>query len=254
MAARDPEALSGPAERRLLEGIGEQVAIAIENARLHERVLDTAVLEERERIARELHDGLAQVLGYINTQTLAIRTLLDSGQFEAAGESLASMEEASRHVNDDVRVAILGLRTGPREGLVTNLRAYLREYGLMGGAALRLEAAPQAELLRLPTSTELQLVRIVQEALSNVRKHAGATRATVSLDATTAELTVEIADDGRGFAHDRPVRTGWPHFGLQTMRERAGAIGGEFDVISSPGRGTSVLVRVPLRARVEASA
>jgi signal transduction histidine kinase len=251
VAAREPEALAGAAERRLLEGIGEQVAIAIENARLHERVLDAAVLEERERISRELHDGLAQVLGYINTQTLAIRTLLDSGRVEAAGESLASMEEASRHVNDDVREAILGLRTASREGLVANLRAYLREFGLMGGAALRLEAAPQAERIRLPASTELQLVRIVQEALSNVRKHAAAKSAFVSLRVEGEQLSVDVTDDGRGFDPEHAIPSDWPRFGLQTMQERAKAIGGRFEVRSRPGEGTTVGVRLALDGSAE---
>lgn len=246
VAAREAEALAGAAEHRLLEGIGEQVAIAIENARLHELVLDAAVLEERERISRELHDGLAQVLGYINTQTLAIRTLLDSGRVEAAGRSLASMEEASRRVNDDVREAILGLRTPSREGLVANLRAYLRECGLMGGAALRLEAAPQAERLWLPASTELQLVRIVQEALSNVRKHAGARSALVSLRFEGEQLRVDVSDDGRGFDPEHAVPSDWPQFGLQTMQERAKAIGGFFEVRSRPGEGTTVGVRLAL--------
>ncbi len=246
VAAREPEALAGALERRLLEGIGEQVAIAIENARLHERVLDAAVLEERERISRELHDGLAQVLGYINTQTLAIRKLLDSGRVEAAGKSLASMEEASRHVNDDVREAILGLRATPREGLAANLRAYVRDYGLLGGAALRLEAAPQAETLRLPASTELQLVRIVQEALHNVRKHAAASSAFVSLRVEGEQLSIDVTDDGRGFDPEHPVPSNWPRFGLQTMQERAKAIGGRFEIRSRPGEGTTVGVRVAL--------
>ena len=251
VAARDAEALADAAERRLLEGIGEQVAIAIENARLHERVLDAAVLEERERIGRELHDGLAQVLGYINTQTLAIRKLLDSGRVEAAGEALASMEEASRHVNDDVREAILGLRTAPKEGLAANLRAYLHDYGLMGGAALRLEATPQTERLRLPASTEFQVVRIVQEALSNVRKHAAARSAFVSLRIEGEQLSVEVTDDGRGFDPEHPIPSNWPRFGLQTMHERAKAIGGRFEVRSQPGEGTTVGVRVALDGSAE---
>ena len=251
VAAREPEALAGAAERRLLEGIGEQVAIAIENARLHERVLDAAVLEERERIGRELHDGLAQVIGYINTQTLAIRKLLDSGRVEAASESLAFMEEASRHVNDDVREAILGLRTTTSEGLAASLRAYLREHEMRGGAALHLEADLQAERLRLPASTELQLVRIVQEALSNVRKHAAARAVCVSLRVEGEQLSIDVTDDGRGFDPEHPVPSNWPRFGLQTMQERAKAIGGRFEVRSQPREGTTVGVRIALDGSAE---
>ncbi len=251
VAARNPQALCSDPERRLLEGIGEQVALAIENTRLHERVLDAAVLEERERIGRELHDGLAQVLGYINTQTLAIRKLLDSGQTGPADESLAAMEEAARHVYGDVREAILGLRTAPREGLAASLRAYLADYRLMGTGELDLEVDAEAETLRLPASVELQLLRITQEALSNIRKHAGAASTIVRLRVDGDDLVVEVADDGRGFDPKRPVPSGWPRFGLQTMRERANAIGGRLEVRSRPGEGTTVLVHAPLHERAE---
>lgn len=248
VAARDPKALSGEAERRLLEGIGEQIAIAIENTLLHERVLDAAVLDERERLARELHDGLAQVLGYINTQTLAIRKLLDTGRVDAAGKGLRDMEQAARHVYGDLRDEILGLRAAPASaaGVAAGLRAYLRDFRLTGEVTPRLEVDPEAEALRLPAATEFQLMRIAQEALGNVRKHAGPASALVSMRVDGEELVLEVIDDGRGFDPDRPVRSGWPRFGLQTMRERAKAIGGRFEVLSSPDGGTTVVVRAPL--------
>lgn len=247
VAARDPEALRAEAELRLLEGIGERLAIAIENSRLHERVLDRAVLEERERIARELHDGLAQVLGYINTQTLAIKKLLASGRSEEAEQQLHAMEDAARQVYGDVREAILGLRTSlaSADGLVPSVRRYLESYGEMTRIATRLDVNDQAEALRLPARTEIQIMRIVQEALSNVRKHAQASRVTVCFTATEDGLTVEVADDGQGFVQ-QPDTPGWPHFGLETMRERTAAIGGRFEVVSRPGLGTRVIVNVPL--------
>jgi two-component system nitrate/nitrite sensor histidine kinase NarX len=104
----------------------------------------------------------------------------------------------------------------------------------------------------LPPSVEIQLVRIVQEALSNVRKHARAASTTVSLEIRDHHrLAIEVVDDGRGFDLDEPVRTGWPHFGLQTMRERAQAIGGTFELWSRPGSGTRVAVQVPLESPAE---
>ncbi|MEX0673902.1 MAG: sensor histidine kinase [Gaiellaceae bacterium] len=238
------------AEERLLEGIAEQIALAVENARLHARVLDRAVLEERERIARELHDGLAQVLGYVNTQTVAIRTLLSSGRLGDAEAELAVMEIAARHAYRDVRQAILGLRR-PRQGLIQSLREYLADYGLLAGTELRLDVADGAELAELPETAEIQLLRIVQEAVANVRKHARAGQATVTLSVEGDRLRVEIADDGRGFAPGSQRRTGWPHFGIQTMRERAEAIGGLFEIVSAPGEGTRVVVDVPVEARWE---
>ena len=252
VAARDRRKLCSQDELRLLAGIGERLATAIENAQLHGRVLDGAVVEERVRIARELHDGLAQVLGYINTQTLAIRKLVASGRGAEAQNKLAAMEEAARQVYSDVREAILGLRvsTAASEGIVPVLRDYLADYGRMAGVAVELAADEPAERLVLPASFEIQLVRIVQEALSNVRKHARAENAHVSVRFEGGRLAVEVADDGRGFHPDAPPATGWPRFGLQTMRERAHAIGATFDVVSRPGRGATVAVSVPVHAEV----
>lgn len=254
VASRDREKLCSQSELRLLEGVGEQLAVAIENARLHERVLDGAVVEERMRIARELHDGLAQVLGYINTQTLAIRKLLSSGRVGEAQDELAVMEEAARKVYGDVREAILGLRASlSRQGLVPALRSYLEEYERMAGATLRLEQGEGLDGLELPLSVEIQLVRIVQEALSNVRKHASAASATVRISTEGGAVTLEVIDDGHGFDLDLSEPTGWPRLGLQTMRERAQAIGGQFELDSRPGSGTHVTVRLPLRQTKEAA-
>jgi len=249
VASRSPTLLSSAAERRLLEGIGEQLVMAIENAQLHERVLDAAVLEERERLAHELHDGLAQVLGYVNTQTLTIDKLLSSGRGEDAREQVARMREAARRTYTDVREAILGLRSS--DALLPSLRSYLAEYGRMTGIVLQLDVGAEVEALRLPPSVEIQLLRIVQEALSNVRKHARATSATVSLEVCDQRLAIDVVDDGRGFDLDQPVRTGWPRFGLQTMRERAQAIGGTLELWSKPGSGTRLAVHVPLESPAE---
>lgn len=254
MAARDREALSSGAELRLLEGIGERLAIAIENNRLHQQVLDRAVLEERERIARELHDGLAQVLGYINTQTLAIKKLLASGDTDEAKEELNAMEAAAKEVYADVREAILGLRASlARGGLILDLRSYIGRYSEMAGVTTQLQVSEQAEALKLPAWSEIQLMRIIQEALSNIRKHARASRARVSFEAVAEGLRVEVADDGQGFDPERLIRTGWPRFGLQMMRERAKAIGGELEVLSIPRQGTRVVVQVPLKRMEEVS-
>lgn len=244
VAARAAHALAEPAEHRLLEGIGEQMAVAIDNARLHAQVLDAAVLEERERLGRELHDGLAQVLGYVNTQTLAIKKLLSSGRGVEAEQQVAEMETTARRVYTDVREAILGLQTSHDE-LLPTLEAYVADYARMTGIEAVVEVGADVATVRLPPSAEIQLVRIVQEALANVRKHAGTARVTVRVQADNDVLALEVADDGRGFVLERPRRTGWPHFGLQTMRERAEAIGGTFELDSAPGAGTHVRVRVP---------
>ncbi|MGB7587116.1 MAG: GAF domain-containing sensor histidine kinase [Solirubrobacterales bacterium] len=248
VAARDREAMRDEAERGLLEGVAERLAAAIENSRLHERVLDAAVLEERERIARELHDGLAQVLGYINTQTLAVRKLLASDRTEEARVQLEAMEKAAKRVYGDVREGIFSLRTplGRGDRLTDAVRAHLDNYREMPGVPTTLEVVEDGELPPLPPASEIQLMWIIQEALNNVRNHAGAGSATVRFSTEDNELIVSVEDNGRGFKPEQRARTGWPHFGLQTMRERAEAIGGRFEIDSEVDHGTSVRVRVPL--------
>jgi len=251
VATRSKTSFASPDERRVLEGIGEQIALGVENARLHEQVLDRAVLEERERIARELHDGLAQVLGYINTQTQAVKKLLESRKIGEATSELDAMGAVSREVYADVREAIVGLRTAPK-GLVPTIREYLSRLPRMDGCEIELRVEDGAEGVALVPSTEIQLVRIVQEALSNVRKHAAASHVEVIVEADEEAVGVEIVDDGHGFDPLLLDRTGWPRLGLQTMRERAQAIGGDFDVVSGPGEGTRVVVHVPVSKGREA--
>lgn len=251
VAARGPTAFASPEERRVLEGIGEQIALGVENARLHEQVLDRAVLEERERIARELHDGLAQVLGYINTQTQAVKKLLESRKIGEATSELDAMGAVSREVYADVREAIVGLRTAPK-GLIPTVREYLSRLPRMDGCTVELRVDEDAEDVTLVPSAEIQLVRIVQEALSNVRKHAGASHVEVIVEADEEAVGVEIVDDGRGFDALLLDRTGWPRLGFQTMRERAQSIGGAFDVVSAPGEGTRIAVHVPVSKGREA--
>jgi signal transduction histidine kinase len=244
VAACPESAFESPGERRLLEGIGDRVALAIENARLHEQVLDRAVLEERERIARELHDGLAQVLGYINTQTQAVKKLLETQRVGEATSGLDAMGVVARDVYADVREAIVGLRGAP-PGLVPALRDYLSRLPSMSGCDVELRVVEDGEHVSLPPATEIQLVRIVQEALSNVRKHAAASHVEVVLGANGDGVELEVVDDGHGFDPLLLDPTGWPRLGLQTMRERAQAIGGALDVASAPGGGTRIAVHVP---------
>jgi two-component system nitrate/nitrite sensor histidine kinase NarX len=244
VAARGDAAFESPGERRLLEGIGERVALAIENARLQAQVLDRAVLEERERIARELHDGLAQVLGYINTQTQAVKKLLATRKNAEATSELDAMGAVSREVYEDVREAIVGLRGAPA-GLVPAIRDYLSRLPRKAGCVIELRVTDDGDGVALAPATEIQLVRIVQEALSNVRKHAGASHVEVIVRADGEDVDVEIVDDGQGFDPLLLDRTGWPRLGLQTMRERAQAIGGAFDVLSAPGKGTRIAVHLP---------
>ena len=211
---------------------------------LHERLRTLAVAEERARIAHDLHDGTAQVLAYVNTKAQAADQFLRAGRAEEASAQLDELARAAREVYSDVREGILGLRSGIRTGerLEHALARYLQAWEQQSGVPSRLEHDGPIDLG--PTS-ELQVLRVVQEALANVRKHAAANRVVVELRRSPDGATVEIRDDGAGFDPDRVRRGPFPHFGLATMRERAETIGARFSVQSAPGQGTIVRLELP---------
>ena len=220
-----------------------QAALAIDNAHLHEQVGDLAVAQERLRIAHEMHDGLAQVLGYVNTKVQAAESYLKRDKAEEAGVQLRELAAAARQAYADVRESIVGLRTLPgHRSLHDVLEEYLRHWEEMSrvSASLRIDSSVQ-----LRPSQELQLVRIVQEALTNVRKHARAAHARVDIRREDDTLVATIADDGVGFTAAARARSEFPQFGLSTMRERAESIGGTLTIDSTPGSGTTVRFALP---------
>lgn len=248
VAAKSPNAIKDSSHIRLLEAIGERLSMAIVNAELHKQVQDTAVLKERERIAREMHDGMAQVLGYINTQTLAIRKFIDTGQPAYAREELIKMEDIARDLYADVREGILDLRTASRHdgNIMSALREYTKNYMEMSGIPVKMEITAEVESAELSLSAEIQLMRIIQEALTNIRKHSRATQASIKFERRDGQLHIAIADNGLGFDMAHLPSTGRPRFGLQTMRERAEAIAGSLSIHTAPGSGTRVEVFVPV--------
>lgn len=211
-------------------------------------IQDLAVTEERERIAREMHDGMAQVLGYINTQSIALRKLLLNDRTTEVRDGLISMEEIARDLYSDIREGILGLRTAAsrQDDFLTLLREYVSGYTEMSGVRVEIKSFPGAEGTGLSPSAEIQLIRIVQEALTNVRKHSKVKAAEVTIECNDSELNLTIADRGQGFELNHLPQTGWPHFGLQTMQERAQAVGGRCTIETAQGKGCRVLVRMPL--------
>jgi signal transduction histidine kinase len=211
-----------------------------------------AIMEERERIARELHDGMAQLLGYVNTKAMAVRLMLKNRQMEAADKHLLQLEEAARELFVDVREAILGLKvTGQNgAGLPAALREFTTQFSRLSDIPVELNIASEADGLPLTAEMELQLLRIVQESLTNIRKHAAGTHASVNLQLANGILELTICDDGVGFESGPSRATRWPHVGLSTMRERAEAIGADFKLDSMPGAGTRVTVQLNLEANL----
>ncbi len=222
-------------------------------AQLQEQRLALAVLEERERIGRELHDSLGQVLAYVNTQAQAARELLFRGQTGMAENYLARLVAVAQEAQGDVREYIASVKgaTASRSGLFSTLAQYLQRFGQNYKIHTELTVPEGLAEDALEPAVEVQLVRIIQEALANVRKHAGASSVRVSLAVEGSPLDgqfmqVTVQDDGRGFDPALPSADGEQSFGLSIMRERADGIGSRLEIRSAPGQGTSVVVRVPL--------
>ena len=246
----------GADELETLASLANQASIAVENARLQDRLRELAVAEERERIAREMHDGLAQVLGYVNTKSQAVEQFLEDGRVAEARTQLHQLASAARSIYVDVREAILGLRSAidPATGLVPAIEAYARRFEEASKLVVDVRASGEARSVILPGAAQGHLFRVVQESLTNVRKHAEARRASVLLEVAGSSLVLSVTDDGRGMAavEDRP--TDWPHYGLAAMRERASAVGGAIEWVRTPEGGTLVRLMVPVPMAVPAAA
>jgi signal transduction histidine kinase len=236
-----------PDDEETLERFAVQAAIAIDNAHLHAQAEEIATARERLRIAHEMHDGLAQVLGYVNTKVQAAKQYLRRGMAEDANQQLDELAVSARQAYGDVREAIVGLRTLPgRDRMLGDVLAeFLQQWKDQSGIETELALDPG---LRLQPSIELQIVRIIQESLTNVRKHARATTVRIAVQRSDDRLVVTIRDDGTGFNPEVTARGEFPKFGLTTMRERASSIRGSLDIASAPGNGTTVSFTMPLTA------
>lgn len=230
----------------VLKAVGHEIGIAINNAQLYRQVRHLAVLEERDRLAREMHDSLAQALGYLNLQASLTQEQIARGRMDEAEASLVEFKELAKATYTDVREAIFSLRTTKftKTGLVPVLEEYLAEYRAHYGVDARLQVDGDASSQFAP-EVALQLLRVIQEALSNVRKHAQARQAWVRFEQQADAVTVTIEDDGRGFDLAGTGSGGRQHFGLDIMRERAEVAGGCLNVYSQPDQGTRVVVHVP---------
>jgi two-component system NarL family sensor kinase len=228
-------------ELRLLSTIANQVGIAIERARLAEEATRLARAEERARIAREIHDTLAQGLTAIALNIEGAMHRMESHP-DQARERLERALGMARENLEEARRSVLDLRTTPLAGkpLAEALASLARSFTSETGVTVLVKADAS---LRLPIRMEGELFRIAQEALTNVRKHAHAHKVEVTLRRRGQMLSLSIRDDGRGFV--KTERRPDSH-GLIGMRERARLLGGQLQVSSRAGQGTRITARVPL--------
>lgn len=215
------------------------------NLNIRRRIEREAIIEERRRIARELHDGVAQSLGYLNLKT---RLLSDSVSSQDAVKALREINDIQNVVQgtyEDIREAIdqlsAEIRTLP---IITAIQNYIQEFSSNNGIQVHFEY--YKPFPKLSPIAELQLLRIAQESLTNVRRHADASSIDVSIDKTGETIEMIVKDNGKGFLLDEIEDSPPGYHGLNIVKERAEALGGELQISTSPGEGTAVLVSVPL--------
>ena len=220
----------------------DMMALIIRNSQLYAELESQAVLEERSRVAREVHDGLAQSLGFVNFKVQEVDRLLARDQWPAARQALKELREGTQEFYAEVRSTIQDLRLS--DGQAEPLAARLRQYALAVAdrSDLKITVNVKDDLDLMP-HVKTNLVRIVQEALSNVQRHAQATHVWVSLQRDADIIVLEIQDDGAGLPEASAEAPA--HFGLRIIRERAENLGGQFQLFSQPGLGTRLRVTVP---------
>src|SRR4051794_17143248 len=226
------------ADQRLIELLAAHAAIAIENARLHERSRELSIVEERNRLARELHDSVTQQLFGVALAAESAQTLLARDRDGAAAE-LKRVSELARGAMEELRAVVFELRPGSleAEGLATVLRKHVEVLHRVSGRRIELHVD---EAPRLGAGAAAQVLRIAQEALGNALRHADASRIEVRLDGRG----LTVSDDGVGFDPDGPEVRG-QRLGLTSMHERATELGGTLRVVSEPGTGTTVRLELP---------
>ena len=228
------------ANRMFLDQLASEASIAVENARLFDRVGHLSADAERRRLARELHDGLVQALAHVHFELgfLALHGAEDEATMRSEIERLSRVVERAL---TEIRSTISGLRPDVEaKGLGESLASYLQDLRGLASPEIRFDA--EGSMAGLDATEAEEVFRIAQEAVSNALRHSRATSVDVSLRAVESRVRLTVSDDGAGFTPTEPVRRG---MGLNAMRERASRVGGSLDIDSHPTLGTRVTFTIP---------
>ena len=229
----------------ILQMIAGQVSLVIQNVRLVAQLEYKTMIEERMRLAREIHDGLAQTLGFLKLKTAQMRHYIELEDDELLRDAVDTSYNVLTEAYQDARQAIDGLRISSKDGFGGWLQQTVDEFQEYSGAVVTV-CDPEIAA-NLPPEVNAQLIRIIQEALSNVRKHSGAKRVEITCRQAGGDIFLEISDDGVGFnVEDVP---GPSQHGLHGMRERAELIDADLQVISQFTQGTVVRLRLPFQEK-----
>ena len=228
-------------DEELLAVLAAHAAIAIVNARLYERSRELSIMEERHRIARELHDSVTQKLFSLRLTAEAAATVVGDGE---AATQLTVVRQLASEATDELRAITVGLRPADLagDGLATALRKQAELLDRVHGATVAFRGCP---VPRLGPAREEAVYRVAQEALHNALRHGAPSKVDIELSTSDASVTLVVTDDGRGFDTDGASRAAQRRLGLASMRERAAAVGGTLRVNSRRGKGTTVRLEVP---------
>lgn len=235
-----------------LVGLANLLATAILNQQLYEERERAAGLTERNRIARNLHDGLAQSINYIGLKTQLIEELYAAGEHSAVGAEIERIAHAAQMARSDVREALYGLlHTSRDRTLPLALTDLVREVGELSGLKINLKLPENNLLPYFSLATQSQLLRIVQEAISNVQKHAKATEVTILVEyqSHSGNFCLSVSDNGVGFDLASVKKAN--HYGLDIMRERAKSLGAYFALNSYPGQGTTLTLHLEVKKEID---
>jgi len=222
----------------------KMISVDIQNVDLLEQLEYRAVLEERSRLAREIHDGLAQTLAFLKMEAARMQGYVAKGEVGSMDRTLQACYRTLSEAYLDARQAIDNLRRVPDENFLDWLHATANDFRTLTG--MTVEFSPQELEHPFPAPVKVQVMRIVQEALTNIRKHAEACEVSISAVEHVGEAVIEIRDNGRGFS---PVDVQSSQYGLRSMRERAESIGADIQVVSAREAGTTVRLRIPIREK-----
>ncbi|MBT3189833.1 MAG: sensor histidine kinase [Anaerolineae bacterium] len=205
-----------------------------------------AVLNERTRLAREIHDGLAQTLAFLKMETARMQIHTSKGEIVLIDQALQACHQTLSDAYLDVRQSIDNLRRAPSENLTDWLDMTAVEFKELTG--LEIDTSNIKLDSSFPNNIKAQLIRIAQEALANIRKHAQPSEVSISAFEHGGEATIEIKDNGCGFAPEDVLSSS--RYGLRTMRERAESINADFQIISTPGMGTTIRLHIPTNEKI----
>ncbi|ARU60260.1 sensor histidine kinase [Tumebacillus avium] len=246
----DEIGLAGDRLNEMAQRVEKQVAslqrLSTEKAEMQDQLKKSVILEERQRLARELHDAVSQQLFAISMMSSAVQENLNHTEENKIHKQIAMIEKMAGHAQKEMRALLLHLRPATLEGkgLIEGLEELLQEFQAKQPIDIRTEIT---EIPPLPKGVEDHLFRIVQEGLSNVLRHSQASSVTVRLGATDKQVFLRMIDNGVGFQMNAHKTSS---YGMQMMQERAAEVGGVLDLISAPGKGTQLSLKVPIIEKV----